>query len=65
MTTNNKEVEKIIAIAKKLHLTSEDLAIEAACVDEYGEWEHMSLLGYSAEDLVNAADTLAKAEEEK
>lgn len=49
------EVERILEIAKKAQLTSDDLFLEAECVEEYGEWSHLSLMGYSAEDLSEAA----------
>ena len=37
-----------------------DLIAEAECVEEYGEWLHMSLLGYN-EDLLREMAEYAKA----
>lgn len=34
--------------------------MEAECVEEYGEWMHMSLMGYSADSLREAAERMTK-----
>lgn len=47
-----KELDEIIA---RCRITKDDLYMEAECVEEYGEWIHMSLMGYSADDLREAA----------
>lgn len=31
--------------------TSDELFMEAECVEEYGEWIHLDLMGYSADEL--------------
>ena len=37
---------------------ADQLIQEAECVEEYGEWQHILLLGYSADMLRNAAEKL-------
>lgn len=58
----NAEIQTVLKIAHTHHLTSDDLYIEASCVEEYGEWEHLCLLGYSSEILLEAAQHLEKEE---
>lgn len=55
-------IQKVLNKAHIHHLTSEDLYIEARCVEEYGEWEHFCLMGYSSEILLEAAQCLEKEE---
>ena len=50
--------EKIIKIAKRCGMDRDDLIIEAETVEEYGEYLHMSLLGYKPEDLRAAAEQM-------
>jgi hypothetical protein len=50
--------EEIIKIAQRCGLNRDDLIIEAETVEECGEYLHMSLLGYSPEDLRSAASEL-------
>ena len=54
---NKKELDEIIA---RCHITKDDLYMEAECVEEYGEWMHMSLMGYSADSLREAAERMTK-----
>lgn len=61
---NKPEVQKILEFAKKGRLSSDDLFFEAECVEEYGEWVHMSLMGYGVEDLSEAARVLREMEKE-
>lgn len=52
-----KELDRII---KRCHISKDDLYMEASCVEEYGEWIHMPLMGYDADDLRAAAERMAK-----
>ena len=52
-----KELDEIIA---RCHITKDVLYMEAECVEEYGEWIHMPLMGYSADDLREAAARMVK-----
>ena len=45
--------------------TAEQLRDEASCVEETGEWLHMSLLGYSADELRELADKVEELEVER
>lgn len=47
----NELMDKI----KRLGLTKDEVIAEAECVDEYGEWLHMALMGYSYDELMAAA----------
>ena len=49
---------EIIKLAQRCGLNHDDLIIEAETVEEYGKYLHMSLLGYSPEDLRAAAKRL-------
>lgn len=51
-------MEELIKIAKKHGLTRDDLLSEADTVEECGEWLHMCLLGYSPEELREAAEQM-------
>lgn len=46
-----KEIERI-----KKRYTKEQLLTEAETVEEYGEWEHMDLMGYGPEELREIAE---------
>lgn len=46
-------MDELMRIAKEHHFTADQLIQEAECVEEYGEWQHMLLLGYSADMLRN------------
>lgn len=37
-------------------LTKDELLAEAECLEEYGEYIHMSLIGYSVEELRKFAE---------
>ena len=60
--TNMSEKEKteLDEIIARCHITMDDLYMEAECVEEYGEWMHMSLMGYSADRLREAAERMTK-----
>lgn len=60
--TNMSEKEKteLDEIIARCHITKDDLYMEAECVEEYGEWMHMSLMGYSADSLREAAERMTK-----
>lgn len=46
---DKRELDEIIV---RCCITKDDLYMEAECVEEYGEWIHMSLMGYSADDKI-------------
>ena len=54
-------VKEILKIAKRLRLTKDDLIMESECVSEYGEYFHMSLMGFSSSQLWDAAQILEGA----
>lgn len=56
----NQTVKEIVKIAKMKNLTKDDLIQESECVDEYGEYMHMSLMGFGADELMAAAQELGK-----
>ena len=51
-------MDELMRIAKEHHFTADQLIQEAECVDVYGEWQLMLLLGYSADILQSAAEKL-------
>ena len=51
-------IKEIVKIAQRCGLSRDDLIIEAEAVEEYGEYLHISLLGYSPEALRAAAEHL-------
>ena len=55
-------MDELMRIAKEHHFTADQLIQEAECVEEYGEWQHMLLLGYSADMLRNAAEKLCSCQ---
>ncbi len=52
-------MEELLRIIKRLGLTRDDVICEAECVEEYGEWQHMALMGYGYDELMEAADKMA------
>lgn len=52
-----KELDEIIA---RHNISKHDLYMEADCVEEYGEWMHMSLMGYDPEELREAAERMTE-----
>lgn len=57
---SEKEKRELDEIIVRCHITKDDLYMEAECVEEYGEWIHMPLMGYSADDLREAAARMTK-----
>ena len=51
-----KELDRIIS---RCHISKDDLLMEVACVEEYGEWIHMPLMGYDADELRAAAERMS------
>ena len=43
---SEKEKRELDEIIVRCCITKDDLYMEAECVEEYGEWIHMSLMGY-------------------
>lgn len=48
-------MEELRRIVRKLHLTSEELLLEADCVEDYQSYLNICLIGYSADMLRQAA----------
>ena len=61
MKDMDPNVKEILEIAKRLKLTKDDLIMESECVSEYGEYYHMSLMGFSSSQLWDAAQILEGA----
>lgn len=51
-------MEELLRIIKKLGLSKDEVIQEAECVEEYEEWIHIRLLGYSAKMLRQAAELI-------
>lgn len=51
-------MDELMERIRKLRLTKDDVIMEAECVDQYGEWIHISLMGYGYEDLMAAAERM-------
>lgn len=51
-------MDELMRIVKERHFTADQLIQEAECVEEYGEWQHMILLGYPADMLRSAAEKI-------
>lgn len=51
----SKITDAILNIAKRLHITHNDLVLEAELVENEGSYLHMQLMGHTAEDLKCAA----------
>ncbi len=54
----DEDIRDILEIAKRLRLSKNDLITESECVSEYGEYYHMSLMGFSSQQLWDAANLL-------
>lgn len=52
------ELGKLMKIIKENKMSKDDVLSEAECVEDYGEWIHMSLIGYSADELRKAANMM-------
>ena len=48
-------MDELMKIVKVHGFTRDDLIQEAELVEEYGEWERIPLMGYSADELREAA----------
>lgn len=51
-------MEELMKTIKKLHMTKDEVLMEAQLIEEYGEWSHMSLMGYSEDELREAAEMM-------
>ncbi len=50
---------------KKIGMTKEEVLKEAELVEKHGDWTYPALIGYSADELREAAENMAdKGEEE-
>ena len=56
---SKEEQNELDQIIKDLNLSKSDVAMEAEAVEEYSEWIHMDLMGYSSEELYEAAGRMA------
>lgn len=52
-------MNELIAKARKLGLSADDLVIEAESLEECGEYLHGALMGYSSDELREASKLLA------
>lgn len=57
-------MKELLSIIKKLGLSKDEVLQEAECVEEYQEWIHMDLIGYSAEKLRQVAELISEKMEE-
>lgn len=57
-------MNELLSIIKKLGLSKDEVLQEAECVEEYQEWIHMDLIGYSAEELRQVAELISEKMEE-
>lgn len=57
-------MKELLSIIKKLGLSKDEILQEAECVEEYQEWIHMDLIGYSAEKLRQVAELISEKMEE-
>lgn len=57
-------MKELLSIIKKLGLSKDEILQEAECVEEYQEWIHMDLIGYSAEKLRQVAELIGEKMEE-
>ena len=55
---NDAELKELLNIIEKCKMDKNDVIREAELVEEYGEWYHMSLMGYSETELRQAADAM-------
>lgn len=53
-----REVLEAYRTSTKLHLSKEDLLMEAELVENEGEWLHISLLGYDSSVLQKVAEMM-------
>lgn len=57
-------MNELLSIIKKLGLSKDEVLQEAECVEEYQEWIHMDLIGYSAIELRQVAELIGEKLEE-
>lgn len=57
-------MKELLSLIKKLGLNKDEVLQEAECVEEYEEWIHMDLIGYSAEELRQVAELISEEMEE-
>lgn len=57
-------MQELKELIKKHKLTSDDLIVEAECVEEYGEYQYPYLMGYSAATLRTVAKEIEKEKQE-
>lgn len=57
-------MKELLSKIKKLDLSQDEVLQEAECVEEYQEWIHMDLIGYSAEELRQVAELISEKMEE-
>lgn len=52
------ELKELLKIIDRCRMSKDDVIREAELVEEYGEWYHMSLMGYSETELRQAAEAM-------
>ena len=57
-------MKELLSIIKKLGVRKDEILQEAECVEEYQEWIHMDLIGYSAEELRQVGELISEKMEE-
>lgn len=55
---NDTELKELLRIINRCRMSKDDIIREAELVEEYGEWYHMSLMGYSETELRQAAEAM-------
>lgn len=58
----DKVMDELMEQIEKMRLTRDDVILEAECLEEYGEYIHMGLMGYSIKTLRRAADLMEDEE---
>jgi hypothetical protein len=52
------DLDELLSIIKRCNMDKNDVIQEAELIEECGEYYHVSLIGYSAEELRTAANTM-------
>ena len=56
--TVSRQFIELFQLITKLRMSKDDVIREAELVEEYGEWYHMSLMGYAEDELRAVADVM-------
>ncbi len=58
MKEQKNSAANLAAAAKRMHLTKEDLELEAELIENEGQWIHMAFLKYDAKTFYEACQLL-------